>query len=399
MIYKFEDIERQEIYDTADVLFITGPHNIFNNIAADRAKAKCITKDSIEISEATLQEFGISKESAVGVSGNVVDFKTFLDNINVPSITGKWYCRLDLGMASKKQIEAIDKYIRSTSRNGVLVLVSQEFSTYRQYLTNRVIKNSTSTHLLQLSFPRRDTLLKLVIELFDKRGISIDENSAKLFIVKMGSDYDEYTTVINKISADYGQLVMTYEMMQSAMKGINKFTIDDFVYALTEPIGSDKISEKRRIYKIMEVLLKEYGASKLVKDLRYKINDIIEFRLLINKGIIPIKVHYSVLEAKEKLGAEHKFYKISDYKFKKMAEIASKTSLQDWFYIKLMLNNRSSAYDTKADERILYSIVHRTVLNEEMLNADIGLQDLSRIDIEVIDKIAYDEESLVHNGG
>ena len=179
---------------------------------------------------------------------------------------------------------------------------------------------------------------------------------------------------------------------------LNNFVIDDFILRLLEPMTSDRTNGKNKIYKMLGSLIDEFGARGLVNVLKSKIDDYIEFRLAINTGIIPIKVRYSVPEAKNRLGEKHKLSRYSDYTFRKMATIASSTSMRDWMYMKMILSNASKMSDTSY-EKVLYSIVNRSVLTESRLNNDIGLHNIETISIDNLDSIHYEETNLMFNGG
>lgn len=148
---------------------------------------------------------------------------------------------------------------------------------------------------------------------------------------------------------------------------------------------------------MISALSQEFGPEKLVSKLKYKIDDYIEFRIAINSGIIPIKVKYSVAEAKNRLGEESRLAKISDFQFRRMSYIASQTSLRDWTYMRLILNNVTSRYRKESYEKVLYSLVNRSNLNEYRLNTDIGLVNSISPDLDRLNKMVYIEPKDIHS--
>lgn len=413
MKFTFKDIVNTEIFESARVLFVTGPYNIFNNIAIDEIRDRCKPSEQVPLSKSLLSDFGddSSDENQVATVSNSIDIDTFMKVINLASMSGKWFCNINYSFISKKQKDWLNNYIKSPSNNGKLVVYCNDFKDYRLLLKHKTILNSTTVHLIQLSFPSRDTLESVVRSLFEQKGVRIEQRAIELFIMRMSNSYDDYDETIDKIilesvpkDKDSGDVdpnwkyTITYENTISAMKGIENFVLDDFIERLLIPLKSDKTNGRNKIYKMLAALLEEMGPVQLVNKLRYKIDDYIEFRLAINSGMIPIKVRFSVPEAKGRLGEESKIAKISDYTFRRMAIIASKTSLKDWTYMKMMLANIKYKYETASYERALYSLVNRTVLNKSRLNNDIGIENILGIELENLNKQRYIEDKLLFSG-
>lgn len=389
MKFSFNDIYNEDIYKSANVIFVTGQYNIFNNIVIDKFKLLAKGNESIGASDDLLGEFGVSNSNER--ISTYVDFNTFINVINTPSINGKWFCVADLSLLNAKQKEILNKYISNSNSNGILVIVSHNYRDFRQYLFNRVLLNSNNAHIIQLGFPNRSLLYQIVTDLFADRKVKIGQQSAEYFVMRMSSAYDDYIDVINQISLGYTGNSISYEQMQQELKGIDNYIIDDFIEKMLKPIGSDAIKTNRTIYKIMASLLREMGASKIISTLKYKIDDYIEFRIAINNGSIPIKVKYSVVEAKKRLEG-NRISKIADFRFRQMARIASLTSLKDLVHIKLLINDiDSNSYGSEEKaEKILHAIVHRTVYSREQLNTYLGLENSIEKEIEILDSIKYD---------
>lgn len=402
MKYTFKDITVPEIYDSALVLFVVGQYNIFNNIAIDEVKDRCKPKQMAHIDKSLLADFDFSDDELQGVTvSNIVDFNTFTSVINSVSMSGKWYTSIDYSFASQKQKTWINNYLKEPSENGRLVVYCTEYKDYKLLLRNKTIINSQNIHLIQLGFPNKNTLESIVYALFNKRGLSIEQRAVELFVMRMSNSYDDYSEIVEKIIVesvpkdDSGEkapgwrYTVTYDDTFRAMKGIENFVLDDFIDRLLIPLTSDKVTGRNKIYKMLGALLEEMGPMELVKKLKFKIDDYIEFRMAINKGIIPIMVRFSVPEAKERLGETCKITRYSDYTFRKMAHIAANTSLKDWSYMKMILSNIPNKYDQTSYEKALYALINRSVFNSSRLNNNIGVENILYKEIDELNKIEF----------
>ena len=238
--------------------------------------------------------------------------------------------------------------------------------------------------------------------MFAERNASIEDRAIDLFIVRMSSSYDEYENIIEKIcnsSLPSGYLNMkmselpmiTYQDTFEAMRGIENFVLDDLLEKIAEPLSTDNPNGRSSIFKMMGYLIEEYGARSLVNMLLNKIDDLIEFRLAINSGYIPIIVDYNVAESKRLIGEENPITSKSDYQFRKLAKMASKTSLKDWVYLRLILQN-TNKYSEYSYARALYSAVTRSVNTESRINNNIGVDNILYKDMDILDAIAYRDE-------
>lgn len=374
MKYNFKDIVNNAMYSTAQVVFICGPYGIFNNIVSDKLKDLC--KGKIEnVDTALFQEFELSAFESDSTS-NSVDLLDFFELVKMPAISGKWYCLADYKMLTKKQVELVKRYYKHPSENGVLILLLREFADYKDFIRDKYIAASQNVHLIQLSFPNRKVLVELVTELFSEHSVKVAPKAVELFVMRMSTSYDEYAEIIERISLNYKNGTITYSNMVEELKGIDNFVLDDFLEQLTEPIKSDKIVTTRKIYKMESAMLADMGAKKLVEKLKYKINDLIEMRKLINSGIVPIRVRFSVDEAKRRMGENHPLYKLSDFSFRRMAYLASKTSLWDWTFMRMVLDRVNSRSTPAEYERVIQILVNRTRFCEDRRMNDIGVSDI-----------------------
>lgn len=377
MKYVFNDILSEELYKAGLCVFVTGPYSIFNNIVADKFKGMAQSKEEMFIDDDLMAEFGI-KDTDFAKVNTSVDIDTFRDVVGSANIHGKWYCKVAWDNLTKKQREYVQEYMKFPNANGYLIVVIEKYADYRFFLKSRLLANSKETHLIQLSFPNRKVLVELVAEMFRMQGAKVTEEAAELFVMRMSTAYDDYGNIITKVLEYNKDKVIDRKVMEVGLKGVENFVIDDFIEQLLKPLSGSDIQKNRKIYKMYGALVKEMGADGVLTKIKYKVDELIEFRRAINNGIIPIQVRFSVEEAKQRLGEESKLYKVPDFRFRKMAYIASQTSLKDWFYMQTLLSQVGGKYgrlrDTQEYERILYTLVHRTVLNEHRIKKGIGME-------------------------
>lgn len=376
MKYAFKNILEEDLYKSGLCVFVTGPYSIFNNIVSDKFKDMASSKEEFHVDPELLTEFGITNVAETKPNTSV-DIDTFRDVINIANIHGKWYCKASWETMNKKQREYVMEYMKSPNSNGYLIVVIEKYADYRFFLKHRLLANSKESHLIQLSFPNRAVLKDIVIERFRRRGATISVEAAELFVMRMSASYEDYERITEKVLTMFSGEI-TQKDMEKALKGVENYIIEDFIEFLLKPLSGSEIQKNRKIYKMYGALVREMGAEEVISKIRYRVDELIEFRVAINRGIIPIQVRFSVEEAKQRLGEEHKLFKVPDFKFRKLAYIASQTSLTDWFYMQTILtkagNGRYRMRDKEEYERLLYTLVHRSVLNAHRIKKGIGLE-------------------------
>lgn len=401
MKYSFKEMLNEEIYDDTRVMFVLGKYLWFNNMVCDTLKGKCIDEEaSNPIVMGLGDEFGISDDTDNNFLSNSVDFNTFMEVIGVASINGKWFCKTDLATMNKKQKETLNKYIKEPSNNGILVVVSSEWRDYKEYLKNRVLTISKYCHLIQLSFPNRQVLKAIVAQSFSMYDKEIDNGGLDFFLMRMSSAYDDYEITIENICEMHKEdRQITAKDLKTYMKGIENFILDDYIEELLKPMSSDKTNSKK-VLKIMISLEEEFGAKNLVYRLINIIDEYIDFRILINNGYIPIGVNYFFKDIIAGLPDKSKYEKMNEWVFRKKANIASMTSLRDWEYMKIILmksieNIRlpDDILDSKC-QKALYELSTRSVITPSRINNIIGLENILHVQLDELNKVVYDEESL-----
>lgn len=402
MKYSFKEILDAEIYESTRVMFVLGKYTWFNNMVCDTLKSMCINNENeFNASIGIEDEFNIKDSDANESAYNSVDFATFMEVIGVPSINGKWYCRAEFSTLNKKQKETLFKYIKEPSDNGILIITSDDWLQYKDILKNKILLFSKVSNIMQLGFPNKQILKGIVAQSFSEKGIEIESSAVDFFIMRMSSAYDKYEEQINSIIDIHKSSVLTSKDLKVYMKGIENFIIDDFVGELLKPMVSDKTNSKK-VLKIMMTLEDELGAKNLVYQLLKKIEEYIEFRLLINTGYIPIGINYFYKDIIKSLPDPKKYEKMNEWVFRKRAETASLTSLRDWEYMKLILNKAIENIEiTDAElnikcQKALYELSTRSVLTPDRINNIIGIDNILRKKLKELDMVVYSEEDLEH---
>lgn len=402
MKYSFKEILNAEIYESTRVMFVLGKYVWFNNMVCDTLKYMCAEQDNaFNASIGIGDDFGIEESNDGDILTNSVDFSTFMEVIGVASINGKWYCRTEYSTLNKKQKEQLFKYIKEPSDNGTLVITSDDWMQYKDILKNRILSFSKVSHVMQLSFPNKQILKGIVAQSFSERGIEIESSAVDFFTMRMSSAYDKYEEQINSIVDMHKEPILTVKDLKVYMKGIENFIVDDFISELLKPMSSDKTNSKK-VLKIMMALEDEFGAKNLLYQLIKKIEEYIEFRLLINTGYIPIGINYFYNDIINKLPDPKKYEKMNEWVFRKRAETASLTSLRDWEYMKLILSKaieNVKISDTELDikcQKALYELATRSVMTPDRLNNVIGIDNVLRKKLKELDLVVYSEADLEH---
>lgn len=402
MKYSFKEILNAEIYESTRVMFVLGKYVWFNNMVCDTLKYMCAEQDNtFNASIGIGDDFGIEESNDGDILTNSVDFSTFMEVIGVASINGKWYCRTEYSTLNKKQKEQLFKYIKEPSDNGTLVITSDDWMQYKDILKNRILSFSKVSHVMQLSFPNKQILKGIVAQSFSERGIEIESSAVDFFTMRMSSAYDKYEEQINSIVDMHKEPILTVKDLKVYMKGIENFIVDDFISELLKPMSSDKTNSKK-VLKIMMALEDEFGAKNLLYQLIKKIEEYIEFRLLINTGYIPIGINYFYNDIINKLPDSKKYEKMNEWVFRKRAETASLTSLRDWEYMKLILSKaieNVKISDTELDikcQKALYELATRSVMTPDRLNNVIGIDNVLRKKLKELDLVVYSEADLEH---
>lgn len=398
MKYGFGDILNEDIYNKSRVVLITGKYNIFNNMVADTLKDMCGNKYTPNLSlMETEDEFGV--EDTEAATSNSVDFDSFIELADIPSITGKRFCRVELTTLNKKQIEKLNNYLKQPSRYGILVILANEYRDYKDWLKNRYLNHGQFTHLFTLNFPKREILKSIVNTIFESKGKEIDSASIDYFLMRMSTEYDKYEEVIDKIIERHTDVKITAKDMKEYMKGIEYFDIDDFMYEIVKPLNSGKTGNKK-IVRMLAALEEKYDPETLARELQKRIVELIDFRIMINTGIISINIRYIFNDVIKLLGPDNKYAKMNEWVFRKKAELASLTSLQDWVYMNIILNKAlgvgfaNSVEVKRACQRALYSLITRTTFSENRLNNIIGVDDILERDLTYLDRVEYIDSNL-----
>lgn len=396
MICSFKDLSENGILEDSRVLAIVGSHSLFNNIAADKAKEFVMSQAKVQTAgEAMLAEFGIKPaESEKG--GTVVPFDTFVSVVGNANINGKWFCKVVYKELNKKQLDIFFKYIKEPSKNGMLVVVNSDFKDYKYILNSNVFKSSKYANALKLIYPERNDIKEVISDLFLDRGKAIDKPSIEMFMIRMNNEFDKYAETIEMMCVSIKEKSITLSVLKDAMSGIQYFDIEDFILELTKPVTTTKTTSKK-IYKMIDVLREKYEYTGIVNISKSNILEYIQFRMLINTGVIPIKLDYFFNDILKVLGKEHPFAKYPEWKFRKKAMIAAQTSLKDWEYMYLILSS-VNFMDTMSYERKLYELINRQVLTESNILSAVKFNGNMDYALKRIDRTIIIKEGEIEDG-
>lgn len=394
MILKFNSLYDydSDLYTESRVVITLGSYPIFNNIVADKLKKSAVPQFlHSNLSSDFEDDFVVSKGSE---SVNSLSLDDFIKNKDTYPMMGKWFCLVNYNKnLSENQKKFIFDYIGKNSDSSILVVNCDDFKEYKKFKTNNVIKNSKTVNLIDLSFPNRTALKLVILDLLDKfnngHKIKVSEKALDLFIMRLGSDYNSYYGILQEIANDFKSTEVGYDDILSYIKNIDNYNIDEFIERLVTTKVKDKFVTTRKVYKAYYSLCEDIGIKKLISRLTYKIEDIIEMRYLINTGKVPILVRYGAKSIQDTLDDTSRLKKLSSFSFKKLAKLASLTSLRDWFYIKMII----SKYDINKitdiqGEQVIHSIIHRGAFSSNRINNDIAiLNDIGNL--YEINKLRY----------
>ncbi len=410
-IFNFSGLEDERVYATGRVVIICGNHQVFNNVMIDRlrdiAAGETFKLEQSENSEVDLEqynkqlklkqeieeEFGFSdsgnKRSGYGTSS--LDLDRFFEVCSVPPVSGKWYCFVDYDYMSKKNKERFERYLKKPSQYGILVVLVTDFRDKRKFRTMQAIKSNPNSHLVDLDYPRKSMLESLVMKEFSNYNKRVAEAGVSLFVMKMGNAYDSYSEAIEKIVNQNSDAdVINLEMVKEGLKGYDVVSLDDFIFSLCRPMNSKKVVKKRHVYKEAKSLLRDYTAREIITKLKYKVNDMILYRIHINNGNIPILGRYSAQKVKERLPENCTLKKKPDIVFKREAYMASRTSLGDWYYMKLIIETPKGWADMTY-LRALYNLMNRQTLSNDRLMNVIGVKDTLGEGLVSLNRILFTE--------
>lgn len=305
------------------------------------------------------------------------------------TMSGKWWCVASYDGMSKKDRINFQNYLKNPSKNAILILTVSDWKLIREIKKNSIFKSSTTCHILNIQYPSKFFLTKIVNELFLNHKVQLTKNQQYVFITKMSSAYDEYRDCVEevceniKINAqkwnDTELNTVTDKELNEATKTIEHFEIDDLLRFTLQPLSSGKtLNGKRKIHKLLAKLLEDNTAKDICNRLKYRVKDMLIYRAAVNKGLIPVTVPYNAASVQEKLPDTQLYEKIKKaplFTFKRNAYISSQTSIEDWFFIYSMLESIPKRADEAEYMRVLLSIVNRTALSNDRLMNDIKIKN------------------------
>lgn len=379
MILSFGHILDDEVYKK-DVILVNGRYSIFNNIVSDTVRQKYTVIEQGENSD-FMSEF--SSDFEFGNAGSDDTFGTdsiedFMDLNKVPSVLGKRVCIVDYSMMTKKQIEWLNRYIKKPSKFGVLVVIINDFRVATKYRKSKAIVKSENIAMLNLSFPNRTALKKII-----KANLSeynIEERALELFIWRLSDNYEMYQTAFEQVKLYQGD-VITYDTMKNLLVGIDNYNIDDFIKMLLKP-PKNRNGRPRNIYKALKCLMDDMGAKALVGKVKTAIDRVSEMRIQMNLGNISagsgfVLSEKALNEFKERLEDDNILKGMANFTLSKYYKLAKMTSARDLMFMQMILdNNRVDKFSTEGYERVLYSLINRQTFRSTRVQNDAGMDDI-----------------------
>lgn len=304
------------------------------------------------------------------------------------TISGRWWCVANYDNMFKKDKTNLFNYIKNPCKTVTLVITVSDFRNIIEFKKNKTFINSQTCHTLNIQYPSRQWLLKIVYELFAEQHIKLIEEQANSFIMKMGSAYEEYKNCVDKVAYNLKTHLeisatelteVSISDFKAASKGIEHFEINDLLQCMLRPLKSNApLGGRRTVHKMLAHLLENATAKEICNKLKYRVRDMLAYRIAINSGIIPIKVPYNATQIQDKLEENelnNRIKKASTYAFKRNAYISSLTSLSDWFYIYSMLENIPIQATERDYFKVLLNIVNRTAISNDRLMNNIGVKN------------------------
>ena len=324
MIYRFDELYNDDLIKRSAVLFITGSTALFNRIMADRVKKSC----QGEQLDLDLSAFSDWLRPGDNETSEALSFEQYLLYCNTTRVTGMWYSSVDYALLSKREKEQLKAHLKRPATNGKLVVYVMNFRDKFELLKDNTIRHGGSVNLIQLDFPRRQALNRLVKEEFQKRGVEIDRPSTELFVLRLGTYYDKYSETIDRVCN--GRKQISYTEMQAELRGVTSYVLWDLTKSIVKAYHSDsmKSMKSRKAVKVLKTIIPELGEQKVLQQFKRKIEDLVELRYYINVGAIPIMVSYDLKKVRERLPKESRLQKLSDQTFRINVKLASETSLK-----------------------------------------------------------------------
>lgn len=197
--YRFGSIREVGKLKDLSVIVISGSHSLFADMIINdikhREDVESDVSSSLAIGTSLADEFEANDEA-----DSTLTLDEFFKVCNSVSPLGKWLCRVDYDFATKKEQERIKSYMKKPSTNAILIVTVTEFKNIRDLRSQRCLNESKLSHYIDIQYPMKRVLSEIVVELFKKRGYTVNDQCVALFMLKMGTAYNEYNNCIDAIA-------------------------------------------------------------------------------------------------------------------------------------------------------------------------------------------------------
>lgn len=304
------------------------------------------------------------------------------------NIAGRWWCVASYDNMTKKDRTNLFNYLKNPNKHVLLVVTVSDYRNIMELKKNRIFSSSNSCHIVNISFPSSRWLRQIARSLFSEQNVVLTDTQLDTFTIKMNGSYEEYRDTVDKIVLNIKALTnsefevpteVSPEHFKEATKDIEHFEVNDLLrYMLTPIKGNKPLNGRRAVHKALAQLLEKMTAKEICGKLRYRAKEMLAYRAAINSGIIPVKIPYNATKVQEKLPENEMYEKIKKapaFTFKRNAYLSSQTSIEDWFFIYVMLENVSHKAIEQQYLRTLLSVINRTSISNDRLMNNLNIKN------------------------
>lgn len=406
MILKFDSLYDISKLKDCNVLLILGQYNIFNNIAERGARSLLggggldylISGIDTSVSENGRDNEGyIDEFETVDNSDGSLSIREFFAICRTPAMYRRWYCHVRYEFIGKRDKSSLMEYLKHTSNSSLLIVTVSEYRDINELKRNQVIKSAKGVYAIELNYPYRDVLEDIIHNMFLEHGYNVTHDACKLFSMKMGVEYDEYADCVQQTSQKFiengivanNNKCISYADMKSATSGINNFVLDDLVKALLKTSRTANVVKTRKVYKVLNILLSDMSAYDICSRLKKRIYVMMQYRMHINNGCIPVRTRYNCDIVKKRIGDSYKIKNASPISFKRNAYIASLTSMEDWMYMYSILSSVTVGSSEDVCIKALLNIANRRMFSVDRLMNSMKVMDTLHEELVDLNSLFY----------
>lgn len=330
-----------------DIVYVLCSNLFFSNLVIDRLLDG--TEKKISLSDDLMEELNLPSTDGKSLRQNSLG--EFLKVVNTPNVLGRWVCLVDYSSLQKQDLTQLSNYNMNSTSNGLLVVRVSDFRQYSNILNAKGVKTSKKVATLVYPYISHDILKPELIRYFKSAGITFDSHvTVSNLIYRIGTNYGQYQEVLNRLE------LVDNKLTAEIFTDIDNYDSLDLVTEVLRCKSKGKAIRKTKVHKVLNILLETYTIEKLVTSIRYCLKDLIDFRILINQGVIPVIVEVDCDTIKANLDDTkyERIKKFSTYKFKRYLKLASEISSSDLLGVYIIIGQLKSGNP----EITYYSIIN-----------------------------------------